>query len=181
MRTIFLFMVAVGVLSAMAGHRPGTSDASSPPASSEPYDPWSKPSNAVATRSSSAAASMPSNPGDTTLMREGDGHFYAQAEVNYGSVRFMIDTGASTVALTQDDARRANINFDPGSFQVVGSGASGPVYGQVVSIGSITLDGKRASGLTGIVMRDADRSLLGQTFLATLESVKIEGDRMVLR
>lgn len=119
--------------------------------------------------------------GETLLLRQPDGHFYAQADVNYGQVRFMVDTGATIVALSQDDARRANIAFDPAQFAVVGSGASGPVYGQPVLIDSIAIDGKRAAAVPGVVLRDAGISLLGQAYLRQLAGVTIEGERMVLK
>lgn len=118
-------------------------------------------------------------PVDTVLQRTGGGHFVAFADVNGATVRFLVDTGASTVALTQEDARRAHVDFDPGQFQVVGRGASGEVRGQVVQINEVTLDGKKASGITGIVLENSELSLLGQSYLRRLK-VQIDGDTMTL-
>ncbi len=44
-----------------------------------------------------------------------DGHFYVQAKVNGNRVTFMVDTGASDIVLTPNDARR--IGFDPASLE----------------------------------------------------------------
>lgn len=119
-------------------------------------------------------------PGETVLERSPAGHFYAVAEVNGEPVRFLVDTGASTIALTQDDARRARLPFDPSRFEPVARGASGLVRGQQVTVNRIVLDGKRATGLSAIVMEGGETSLLGQNYLRKLD-VRIKDDTMTLR
>lgn len=119
--------------------------------------------------------------GETVLLRDASGHFFADADVNYGRVRFLVDTGASTIALTEADARAVGIMVDPTQYRVVGRGASGDAWGQTIMIDSIAIDGKRATGLSGVVLRDGDVSLLGQSFLSRIGSVSIEADRMTLR
>ena len=176
MRFLLIALFIGGVIAALSGAK-RTPDA----AASTEAVPASGGSTGPRVAGASEGSSSSVRVGETVLQREPNGHFYADADVNYGRVRFLIDTGASTIALTQDDARRANVSFDPGRFEPVGSGASGPVYGQVVAIDSVAIDGKRATGLTGVVLRDADTSLLGQSFLRHMQSVQIEGDRMVLR
>jgi aspartyl protease family protein len=131
-----------------------------------------------------ASATVPQpreTPAETVLERHGGGHFVAFADVNGATVRFLVDTGATSVALTQDDARRAGIPFDPGQFQVVGRGASGDVRGQVVTIRTMAIDGKRADEVSGVVLENSDLSLLGQSYLRRLASVQISGDTMTLR
>lgn len=120
--------------------------------------------------------------GETVLTRQPDGHFYAELQVNGHPVRFLIDTGASGIALTREDAERAGIAVDPSRFEVVGSGASGPVRGQRVRLDDLRLDLKQASAIDAAVLDDGlDISLLGQSFLARYATVQIEGDRMLLR
>ncbi len=127
-------------------------------------------------------AAKPQPPTETVLERESDGHFYAYVEVNGQTVRFLIDTGASTVALTKDDAQRVGIPFSPSEFRVVGRGASGPAMGQLVTIGRVAIDGKQAYDVQGVVLDDGlDISLLGQSFLSKIPNVTIQGDRMTLR
>lgn len=162
---VILFIVGLGVLAHVM--RPDAAPSPAPVASASPA--------AVATSAPPAAF------GETVLLRDSTGHFYADADVNYGRVRFMVDTGASTIALSEADARGVGIMVDPSHWTVVGQGASGAVYGQPITIDSIAIDGKRATGLSGVVLRDSGVSLLGQSFLGRLESVKIEGDRMVLK
>lgn len=116
-----------------------------------------------------------------TLDREDDGHFYADVEVNGTSLHMLIDTGASGVALSSNDARRAGIATTIGMREHIGEGAGGAVYGDVVQIDRIRLGGVEASNLTGVVLNGGDMSLLGQDFLREFASVEISGDQMVLR
>ena len=116
----------------------------------------------------------------THITRSHSGHFLAVADVNDEPIRFVVDTGADMVALTEEDARRAHVAFDPASFEVVGRGAAGDVRGQEVRIASLELDGKRASDVRAVVMEGSDMSLLGQTFLRRIDTVKISNDVMTL-
>src|SRR4029453_11500450 len=63
-----------------------------------------------------------SGSGTVTLERSYDGHFYADARVNGATVHFLIDTGATGIALSADDARRAGLAFDSNQAEVIGSG-----------------------------------------------------------
>lgn len=119
-------------------------------------------------------------PRETVLERSPGGHFYAVAEVNGEPIRFIVDTGASTIAFSEADAKRARLPFDRASFRPVGRGASGIVNGQEVTVGEIALDGKKGQGLRGVVMEGAEMSLLGQNYLRRLD-VRISGDTMTLR
>jgi aspartyl protease family protein len=116
-------------------------------------------------------------PRETVLEREEDGHFYAHAEVNGELVRFLVDTGASGVALTREDAERIGIELDPGEQRIVGSGASGPVRGQMVDLDSVSMDGKTAHGLEGAVLDGLEISLLGQSYLGQY-SMEVRGNTM---
>ena len=120
-------------------------------------------------------------PLETVLDRSGGGHFYTAADVNDEPIRFLVDTGASMVALTIEDARRAHVAFDPAQFTVIGKGASGDVRGQAVRIASVVLDGKRATDISGVVLESSEVSLLGQSYLRHVDTVEIKGDRMRLR
>lgn len=119
-------------------------------------------------------------PRATIVERAASGHFLAVADVNRQPIRFIVDTGADTVALTLDDARTAGVPFDPSQFEVIGKGAAGYVRGQEVRIAELVLDGKRATDVRAVVMQDSDISLLGQTFLRQIDTVRIKGDTMTL-
>jgi aspartyl protease family protein len=119
---------------------------------------------------------------ETILPRHEDGHFYADAMVNGQPVHFLVDTGASMIALTASDAQKIGMNFSPSEFEVVGRGASGDVLGKEVTFHHVTLDNKEAWDLHGAVLADGlGVSLLGQNFLAQVGTVEIKGDQMILR
>jgi aspartyl protease family protein len=128
-----------------------------------------------------AAAEPVDTPVETVIRPDNQGHFFAFAQVDGETVRFVVDTGADMVALTLDDARRAKVKFDPDRFEVVARGASGDVMGQRVVIDDIVLDGKRVRDVHGAVVEDLDVSLLGQTFLRKMRSVHLTGDEMRVR
>ncbi len=54
--------------------------------------------------------------GSVELRARGDGHYYAKAEVNGRPADVMVDTGASMVALTYEDAERAGVRLKPSDF-----------------------------------------------------------------
>ena len=119
--------------------------------------------------------------GSVTLERSFDGHFYADARVNGATVHFLIDTGATGIALSVGDAKRAGLAFDSSHPEVIGSGASGRVMGHWVKLNRVELGLKSVSDTPAVILEGGDRSLLGQTFLAQFGSLEIHNDTMVLR
>jgi aspartyl protease family protein len=118
---------------------------------------------------------------ETVLKRRGNGHFYVDAEVNGELVNFVVDTGASGVVLPVETARRLNIPFSEREFEVIGSGASGPVRGKVITLGKVSIDGKEVRNVEGAIAEGLDQPLLGQTYLSRLSSVEMSKDYMRLQ
>jgi clan AA aspartic protease (TIGR02281 family) len=119
--------------------------------------------------------------GTLEIDRSSDGQFYADVRINGSPVRMMIDTGASTIALSRDDARMAGLATSIGMNDVVGEGADGAVRGEYVKLDRVELGPLSAEGLDAIVLNSGGQSLLGQSFLSKFGSVHIEGDKMILR
>jgi len=115
------------------------------------------------------------------LQRDANGHFYADVQVNNAPIRFMVDTGATGIALTRDDARRAGLSVSVGMFDVVAEGASGDVKGEWVTLDSVSLGQEEAKKVPAVILDGGQQSLLGQTFLQQFDTVEIKGDRMILR
>ena len=128
-----------------------------------------------------AAPASAASPVEITLERNSDKHFYAEASVNGQPVRFLVDTGASEIALTEDDARKAGFTIDPDKYQLVGEGASGMVRGQYIELKNVQLDGIRLSDAKAVIVQGANISLLGQPFLENVDEIVIRKDEMVLR
>jgi len=121
------------------------------------------------------------NPGEPVrLRRQRDGHFYVHADVDGQLARFLVDTGATRVALTEADAERLGVKFDREQYTIVGTGASGPVRGQAVMLETVTVEGRQATRVPGVVLEGLEISLLGQAFLSRIGSIEISGDVMTL-
>jgi aspartyl protease family protein len=127
------------------------------------------------------AAASDGPPRETLLKRRWDGHFYVDAEVNGELVNFVVDTGAFGVILPVETARRLNIPFSESEFQVIGSGASGPVRGKTITLDRVSVDGKEVRRIEGAIAEGLDKPLLGQTYLSRLSSVEMSGEYMRLQ
>jgi aspartyl protease family protein len=114
-----------------------------------------------------------------TLKADARGHFIADGQVNGGAVRFLVDTGATTIALPAADAKRLGINYlkgDQGLVQTAnGSASAYRVKLDTVRLGDITLNGVDAVVLEG----GLTTPLLGMSFLNRTE-MKRDGETMVL-
>jgi aspartyl protease family protein len=175
MRTYLLVVVAFGLFFSVLTHRPSSSPAMPVAPETESFSSKSSPQQ-------DATGSSSSSNGETTeLERSADGHFYADVEVNGTRLHMLVDTGASGIALSREDARAAGIATSIGMNDVVGEGADGSVHGEVVAVNEMTLGGRTARNVPAVVLNSGERSLLGQSFLANFESIEIHGSRMTLR
>jgi aspartyl protease family protein len=170
-RTYFIFLLFAGVIVAMMPSRQPTNASSAAEAS--------EPSSETSGRDSSSTESAPSDA--IVLSRENNGHFYADVEINGSPIRVLVDTGASGIALSRDDARRAGLAVSAGMFQVVGEGANGDVHGEFVKLDRVSLGSTKVEGVEAVVLDEGGQSLLGQSFLSKFDTVEIRGDKMYLR
>lgn len=119
--------------------------------------------------------------GSHTLQRQPDGHFYADARISGTSLRMMVDTGASVIALTGADAAAAGLQWDPARIAPVGTGASGTVYGVNAVLDEVEIGGIIRRGVQAVIIPEGLAvSLLGQSYLAQIKSVEIADNKMVL-
>ncbi|MEL7188029.1 MAG: TIGR02281 family clan AA aspartic protease [Pseudomonadota bacterium] len=119
--------------------------------------------------------------GEHILNREADGHFYASASVDGAHMRMLVDTGASVIALTGDDARAAGVFWDDNEIRNIGQGASGAVYGVPVTLNDVEIGGMVRRNVQAVVIpQGLSISLLGQSYLSQIGSVEIADDRMTL-
>ena len=174
-----LYLIVI-IVAAIAGAIVGKLDQRAEPAASDPVEDRvtlvDKPAEA-----SPDDANFNSAQDAIVLKREPNGHFYADAEVNNMTIRFVVDTGATGIALTRDDARRAGLAVSAGMFEVVAEGASGDVKGEWVTLDSVKLGQQEAKQVPAVILDGGQQSLLGQSFLQQFSSVEIKGDRMLLR
>lgn len=110
-----------------------------------------------------------------------DGHYHLTAQVNGTPVQFVIDTGASSIALGPGDATRVGI--DPDALAYVGQArtANGVVETAPVTLDSVTLGEINDKSVPAMVLRsDLDQSLMGMSYLSRFARVSIEGNLLIL-
>jgi len=116
----------------------------------------------------------------TSLTADGRGHFITTGTVNGATVRFMVDTGATSVALGASDARRANVNLANGRPILVQT-ANGVTQAWLVTLNSVRIGDVTLNEVEGTVhQQDMPVALLGMSFLNRME-MKRDGQTMTLR
>ncbi|NEK17059.1 TIGR02281 family clan AA aspartic protease [Rhizobium leguminosarum] len=112
-----------------------------------------------------------------------NGHFKADVAVNGQTIQMLVDTGASIVALSREDAERIGIDLSRLTYSMTimtanGRGRAAPVTLDQVAIGPIIRNSVAAS-----VSEDGrlDQSLLGMSFLETLGSLQMQTDELRMR
>lgn len=110
-----------------------------------------------------------------------DGHFYLTADINGADVLFVVDTGASDVVLSREDAER--VGLDPDSLNYFGTAttANGTVRTASVRLDRFTIGNQTENGLLAVVNGgELDTSLLGMSYLSRFE-MTLTSDRLILR
>jgi len=117
-----------------------------------------------------------------SVSKSADGHYWAEADVDGHQVRFLVDTGATTVALTAEDARR--LGFTPGDLKYDYSikTANGDARVATVKLASISIAGAKVSNVDAVVMENGlETSLLGMTYLGRLSRFEATPSALILR
>jgi aspartyl protease family protein len=119
--------------------------------------------------------------GRVTLYAESGGHFHAEGYINERPVRFLVDTGATAIALSSREAERLGLDYRRNGRPGFANTAAGVVRTydltlQKVQVGEIVLHGVEAGVIEGTYPIEI---LLGMSFLGQLD-MKRESDRMEL-
>jgi aspartyl protease family protein len=122
-------------------------------------------------------------PSAVAIPADARGHFFVQATVNGTRVRMMVDTGATGVVLSREDARRVGINPHPSEFTARTSTANGivpvaPIVLNEVAVGEISV-----RDVPALVHPDShfQGSLLGMSFLSRLSQFEVSKGRLILK
>ena len=120
--------------------------------------------------------------GSTLKIRQSaDGHYWVNAKVNGKPVRFLIDSGATTTAMTLDTARATNVEIYESGFPTVLTTANGTVEAQRGQIGSLEVGPMTARDMSVVVAEEfGDSNVIGMNFLSSLGSWRVEGNEMIL-
>jgi aspartyl protease family protein len=119
--------------------------------------------------------------GSAKLVRGDGGHFWAETRINGRSVKTLVDTGASLVALTAADARRAGVTVRPKDFVHKVNTANGQTAAARVTLQTVEVGTIKLRNVEAIVLRDGlSVSLLGMSWIGEVRSVKVKGAEMRL-
>ncbi|HVX98791.1 MAG TPA: TIGR02281 family clan AA aspartic protease [Pseudorhodoplanes sp.] len=131
-----------------------------------------------------ASASLPVTHGPRTyaIPRDGRGHFQTEARVDGRYIDVMVDTGASTIALTERTARRIGIFPARSDFTVMVRTANGGVRAAPVRLNSVDVGGLVVRDVPALIMpEDAlSENLLGLSFLTRLKRFEYANNELVL-
>ncbi|HWA62640.1 MAG TPA: TIGR02281 family clan AA aspartic protease [Caulobacteraceae bacterium] len=146
-------------------------------------DPNARPADRATPQLAVAQVSDPdSPPGAAALSKAADGHFWADADVDGHEVRFLVDTGASAVALTQEDARRLGIDPNSLSYTYAVATANGQAHAAQIKLHSISVGQAHVADVDAFVLdRGLETSLLGMTYLGRLSQFEATRTALILR
>jgi aspartyl protease family protein len=144
--------------------------------------PAPQPAAAVAVDATSARDPTPVGSGEASIAKSPDGHFWADAVVDGRPVHFLVDTGATAVALTAADARSLGINPDTLTYSYTVTTANGPAKAAEVKLGLVSVGRAQVDDVQAFVIDSGlETSLLGMTYLGRLSKFEATHDALVLK
>ena len=116
-----------------------------------------------------------------TVRASGNGAFFMDVFLNGRPARMLVDTGATGLALSPEDARAAGLDVGGLRYTVPvqtadGASLAAPAVLDTIQVGGLTFRNQRA-----LVLRHGRLSLLGVAILRRFQSFEINGDRLTLR
>jgi aspartyl protease family protein len=120
---------------------------------------------------------------EVRIRRISNGYFIAQANLNKTSISMIVDTGASSVVLRPEDARRAGIDTQALHYNVPVQTANGQTMAARVHLDHLAVGVVRLTRVEALITRPGTlhKSLLGMTFLSRLRSYEFQGEFLTLR
>lgn len=137
----------------------------------------------LATPAHAPAAHAPAaRPGTAQIMRAADGHYWAEAKIDGRAVRVLVDTGASVVALTREDALRLGLKLTPADFTRTVNTASGRARAAAVTLSSVSIASAEVHDVEALVVEvGLEQSLLGMSYLGRLSAFEATPTALTLR
>jgi aspartyl protease family protein len=135
-----------------------------------------------ATAKPDPAPSASSGPRSFTVRRDQRGHFQAEARVDGRRMDFLVDTGASVVAIPEREAARLSIRPSRRDYTVQMKTANGTVMAAPTQLRMVEVGGIIVRDVPAVVMPDAalGENLLGMSFLSRLRRFEVADGRLVM-
>jgi aspartyl protease family protein len=117
------------------------------------------------------------------IARGGGGNFSVVTQVNGARVPMILDTGASSVVLTQEAAKAAGLPLEVLSYSVTVETANGRTRAAPVTLDTVAIGGIVERAVPALIAQPGQlrSNLLGMSFLSRLQGWEVRGDRLVLR
>jgi len=117
------------------------------------------------------------------IARGNTGEFPVAVQVNGARVPMVLDTGASTVVLTREDAKAAGLPLEVLAYSVNIDTANGRARAAPVTLDRVAIGGLTERSVPALVAQPGQlkTSLLGMSFLNRLQSWEVRGDKLMLR
>ncbi len=132
-------------------------------------------------RSVRPGAAVVRDTGQIEISRGIDGHYGLVADVNGVPIRFVVDTGASQIVLSREDARRAGIDVEALAYIGRARTANGEVRTAPVRLERLAIGPIVDEDVAAVVNEgDLDQSLLGMSYLQRFSSIEITAGKLVL-
>lgn len=118
---------------------------------------------------------------ETRIAMAPDGHFWAKVTIDGVPRRLLVDSGATTTALSVQTAQAAGLEVKDSPFPVVLNTANGTITAETATVKELRLGDIVARDL-GVVVSPAfgDGDVLGMNFLSRLKSWRVEGRTLIL-
>jgi aspartyl protease family protein len=120
--------------------------------------------------------------GHLVFLKSSDGHFHVDAIVNGAKIRFIVDTGATDLVLSPEDAGKIGYKLSELKYDRLYVTANGMVKAASILITSIEIGGVQFRDVdASINSAPMQSSLLGMSFLERLEYYKFQDDQLILK
>ncbi len=119
----------------------------------------------------------------TELKADQGGHFITSADINGTAVKVLVDTGATVVALSFEDADDVGLKPSSLDFNIPVSTANGVAHAARVRLEQVEIDGIEVEDVDAMVLPEGalTGTLLGMSFLSRLDSFKVEDGILYLK
>jgi aspartyl protease family protein len=140
------------------------------------------PDNLMVARQTAPVPQSASASNSVIVPRDAFGHFRTEGRIDGRRVAFMIDTGASVIALTADDAAMLGIHPGHSEYRVLLKTANGLVTAAPATLDMVEIGDIMVRDVTAVVMPEGvlAENLLGMSFLSQLRHFEYSEGRMVL-
>ncbi len=120
---------------------------------------------------------------DVEVVRGRGGDFAMAARINGARVPMVLDSGASSVVLTQEAAKAAGLPVEVLDYTVNVDTANGRTHAAPITLDRLTVGGLTERAVPALVVQEGQlkNNLLGMSFLNRLESWEVRGDRLRMR